>query len=71
MVPESPAALLFYTDGVTLACKGSPVPDELRHFAGQGVSIVLAGTRLDPFGLRELVTVGTVGGMAAIIEAMA
>jgi hypothetical protein len=42
-LPEPPAALLFYTDGVKLACDGSPVLDELRHFAEHGASIVLCG----------------------------
>jgi sulfur relay (sulfurtransferase) complex TusBCD TusD component (DsrE family) len=69
-LPEPPAALLFYTDGVKLACDGSPVLDELRHFAEHGASIVLCGTCVDYFGLRDQVRVGTVAGMAAIIEAM-
>lgn len=70
-LPEPPAALLFYTDGVRLACEGSPVLDHLRHFAGQGVPLVLCGTCVDYFGLREQVRIGTVAGMATILEAMA
>lgn len=70
-LPEPPAALLFYTDGVRLACEGSPVLDHLRHFADLGVPVVLCGTCVDAFGLRERVRVGTVAGMASILEAMA
>jgi sulfur relay (sulfurtransferase) complex TusBCD TusD component (DsrE family) len=70
-LPEPPAGFLFHTDGVKLACDGSPVLDELRHFAEHGASIVLCGTCVDYFGLRDQVRIGTVAGITAIIEAIA
>ncbi len=65
-----PAKVLFYTDGVKLACQGSPVLDPLRTMHSQGVELVLCQTCLDYFGLREKVAVGVIGGMSDIIEAM-
>ena len=65
-----PAAICFYTDGVKLACAGSPVLTELRALEGQGVHLVLCKTCLDTFGLAESVQVGVVGGMTDIITAM-
>ena len=65
-----PAAICFYTDGVRLACEGSPVLEELAILENQGVHLVLCQTCLNTFGLEEKVKVGTIGGMGDIISAM-
>jgi len=65
-----PAKILFYTDGVKLACEGSPVIDQLRAMSERGVELIVCSTCLDYFGLRAQVAVGIVGGMPDIIEAM-
>lgn len=65
-----PAKILFYTDGVRLACEGSPVLDTLRALNDRGVELILCSTCLDYYGLRDKVAVGIVGGMPDIIEAM-
>jgi sulfur relay (sulfurtransferase) complex TusBCD TusD component (DsrE family) len=65
-----PAKLLFYTEGVRLACEGSPVIDLLQQMQDQGVELVLCKTCLDYFGLTGSALVGVVGGMGDIIEAM-
>ncbi len=67
---QLPAKLLFYTDGVRLACEGSPVLDLLAKLEAGGVELVLCKTCLDYFGLAGSVRVGVVGGMGDIIEAM-
>ena len=65
-----PAKILFYTDGVKLACDGSPVIDEFKALKDRGVELILCSTCLDYFGLRDKVQVGIVGGMPDIIEAL-
>ncbi len=65
-----PAAICFYTDGVRLACEGSPLLAELRALEARGVHLVLCKTCLDKFGLADQVQVGVVGGMPDIITAM-
>jgi sulfur relay (sulfurtransferase) complex TusBCD TusD component (DsrE family) len=65
-----PGKILFYTDGVKLACEGSPVLAQLRALEAAGVELVLCKTCLDYFGLADRVRVGVVGGMTDIIEAM-
>ena len=65
-----PAKILFYTDGVKLACEGSPVVNELKALKERGVELILCSTCLDYFGLRDNVQVGIVGGMPDIIEAL-
>jgi hypothetical protein len=62
--------ICFYTEGVKLACEGSPVLDELGSLRRAGVELVLCKTCLDYFGLASKVKVGVVGGMPDIIEAM-
>ena len=65
-----PAKILFYTDGVKLACEGSPVIGELKVLQDRGVELILCSTCLDYFNLRDKVQVGIVGGMPDIIEAL-
>ena len=65
-----PAKMLFYTEGVRLACAGSAVIDLLKQMEGRGVELVLCKTCLDYFGLTDTVQVGVVGGMGDILEAM-
>ena len=67
---QLPAKILFYTDGVKLACQGSPVIELLRSLETQGVELLLCKTCLDYYGLAEKAAVGIVGGMPDIIEAM-
>lgn len=65
-----PAAICFYTDGVRLACSGSPILPELRALEARGVHLVLCKTCLDALSLADQVEVGVVGGMTDIITAM-
>ena len=67
---QLPAKILFYTDGVKLACPGSPVLEQLRVMEMKGVELVLCKTCLDYFHLADQVSVGIVGGMPDIIEAL-
>ena len=65
-----PAKIVFYTDGVKLACEGSPVIEELKALKDRGVELILCSTCLDYFDLRDKVQVGIVGGMPDIIESL-
>lgn len=65
-----PAKILFYTDGVKLACEGSPVLEQLNTLQGRGVELILCSTCLEYFDITNRVKVGIVGGMPDIIEAM-
>jgi sulfur relay (sulfurtransferase) complex TusBCD TusD component (DsrE family) len=67
---QLPAKILFYTDGVRLACEGSPVLEQLAKLEAEGVELVLCQTCLDTYGLSDQVKVGVVGGMGDILEAL-
>ena len=68
---QLPGAMTFYTDGVRLACVGSPVLDQLRLFEEAGVHLILCKTCLDAFDLGDKRAVGIVGGMGDIFAAHA
>jgi intracellular sulfur oxidation DsrE/DsrF family protein len=65
-----PKVICFYTDGVQLACEGSPVLDELIALEEKGVRLILCQTCLNSFQLQDQVRIGIVGGMGDIITAM-
>jgi hypothetical protein len=64
-----PSVICFYTDGVRLAVKGSPVIDLLKSLEAKGVRLILCSTCLGYFNLTDQVEVGIVGGMTDILEA--
>ncbi len=64
-----PAAICFFTEGVYLAVKGSPVLEPLQSLEAKGVRLILCSTCLKYFGLEAEVQVGIVGGMTDILEA--
>ncbi|MDJ0521264.1 MAG: DsrE family protein [Planctomycetota bacterium] len=64
-----PGAVACYTDGVKVACEGSPVIEQLRELESRGVHVILCKTCLDRFGLADQVAVGVIGGMGDIIAA--
>lgn len=65
-----PAKILFYTDGVKLACQGSPVVELLSEYEKRGVELVLCSTCLERYGLSSQVGAGVVGGMGDIIDVL-
>jgi DsrE/DsrF-like family. len=65
-----PKAICFYTDGVKLACEGSPVLEQLQKLEAAGVRLILCQTCVNYFSLAEKVKVGIVGGMGDIITTM-
>jgi sulfur relay (sulfurtransferase) complex TusBCD TusD component (DsrE family) len=65
-----PAKILFYTDGVKLACQGSPVVELLTEYERNGVELVLCSTCLERYGLSSRVEAGVMGGMGDIIDAL-
>lgn len=70
MEPEDlrPDAICLYTDGVKLACEGSPVRLGLSLLEGLGVRVLVCQTCLDYFGLREQQQIGTVVTMKDIVS---
>lgn len=65
----TPRALCFVTEGVHLACEGSPVLEELRRLAERGCRLLVCTTCLEFYGLKGQVRAGTPCGMPDILNA--
>ena len=65
----TPRALCFVTEGVHLACEGSPVLEELRRLGERGCRLLVCTTCLEFYGLKEKLRAGTACGMPDILNA--
>ena len=69
-VEPRPQTIIFFNAGVRLACQGSPVLDDLRALENSGIEMLVCGTCLGYFELKEELGVGQVSNMYDIAEAM-
>ncbi|MBC7254816.1 MAG: sulfurtransferase-like selenium metabolism protein YedF [Chloroflexi bacterium] len=69
-VEPVPQTMIFFNTGVKLTTEGSPVLEELAALQARGVEILVCGTCLDYFGLKERVQVGTISNMYTIAETL-
>lgn len=65
---ELPEAVLFMNAGIKLSVEGSPVLAELRELESNEVKILVCGTCLDYYGLKEQHQVGQVSNMYDIAD---
>lgn len=68
--PIKPHTMLFFNAGVTLATEGSPLLADLQTLHEQGVRILLCGTCVAHFDLKDRVRVGEISNMYTISETM-
>ena len=66
-----PRSLVLMNAGVRLATEGAEALESLRALASAGVSVLVCGTCLDFFGLRDKAAVGRVSNMYEIVETLA
>ena len=65
----APQKLLFYNRGVFLTLNDSPVLSELKGLEEMGVSLLVCGTCLDFYKVRDRLAAGQVSNMFSILEA--
>ncbi|MDN5345408.1 MAG: hypothetical protein PWQ18_1522 [Clostridia bacterium] len=63
-----PRRILFLNSGVQLCCQGSPVLESLLALEQKGVEVLVCGTCLDYYHLKEKLCAGSVTNMYTIIE---
>jgi selenium metabolism protein YedF len=61
---------IFVNAGAKLAVEGSPVLEQLRLLEQTGVEVLVCGTCLNHFGIKDRLAVGSVSNMYAIIETL-
>jgi selenium metabolism protein YedF len=69
-VKPLPKTIVFMNTGVKLTVEGSPVLDKIKSLEKLGVEILICGTCLDYFHLKDKVGVGTVSNMFTILETL-
>jgi selenium metabolism protein YedF len=69
-VSPRPQVTIFFNTGVKLTVNGSEALEDLRALEQQGVQILLCGTCLDYFDLKNEIAVGTISNMYTIAETM-
>ncbi len=67
---DVPSHVIFVNGGVRLAVEGSPVLDQIRHLEQIGSRVLVCGTCLNYFGLKEKLAVGGISNMYAIVETL-
>ncbi len=65
-----PTTIVFYNEGIFYALKGSEVLDDLKELEALGITILVCGTCLDFYKVKEKLAVGQVSNMYDIVETM-
>ncbi len=63
--------LVCVNAGARLAVEGSPVLEQLRQLEQMGVQVLVCGTCLNHFEIKDRLAVGSVSNMFSIIETLA
>jgi len=69
-LPKRESRVIFISNGVRLTTKGSYVLDTLSKLKESGFEILICGTCLDYFKIRDKVQIGTISNALEIMEAL-
>jgi len=69
-VEPCPQVAIFVNSGIKLACEGSPVLDDLHALEAGGLEILVCGTCLSFYELKDELAVGQVSNMYDIAETL-
>jgi len=69
-LPHKRSSIIFLSNGVKLTTRGSYVLDPLGKLQGMGYEMLICGTCLDYFKIRDKVKVGTISNAVEILQAM-
>jgi len=67
---QKPDVMIFYNTGVRLTVQGSDVLDDLKELSAAGVEILVCGTCLNYFEIKDKLAVGIVSNMYDIAGTM-
>lgn len=67
---EKPDIMIFYNTGVKLTVQGSEVLDDLKQLESEGVQLLVCGTCLNYFEIKDKLAAGTVSNMYDIVDTM-
>lgn len=67
---RKPDVMILYNTGVKLTVQGSDVLEDLKQMESEGVQILVCGTCLNYFEIKDKLAVGIVSNMYDIVETM-
>jgi len=67
---KKPDVIIFYNTGVRLTVQGSDVLEDLKQLESKGVQILVCGTCLNFFEIKDQLAAGVVSNMYDIVEIM-
>jgi selenium metabolism protein YedF len=67
---EKPDVIIFYNTGVKLAVQESEVLEDLKQLESEGVQLLVCGTCLNYFEIKDKLAAGTVSNMYDIVDTM-
>ncbi len=68
---DLPSHLVLFNSGVLLACGGADTAGAIKGLEKRGVAVLVCGTCLDFYGLKDELRAGTVSNMYEIVDALA
>lgn len=67
---EKPDIMIFYNTGVKLTAQSSDVLEDLKQLESEGVQLLVCGTCLNYFEIKDKLAAGSVSNMYDIVETM-
>ncbi len=67
---QKPEVMIFYNTGVKLTVQGSEVLEDLQQMENEGVQLLVCGTCLSYFEIKDKLAVGNVSNMYDIAQTM-
>ncbi|MFA8300537.1 MAG: sulfurtransferase-like selenium metabolism protein YedF [Hyphomicrobiales bacterium] len=67
---EKPSHIIFYNSGVRLTVEGSTVLESLQSLSDLGIKVIVCGTCVDFFNIKDKVEVGIISNMFEITDIM-
>ena len=67
---SQPNKLIFMNSGVKLTVEGSEVIDSLKKIENEGIEILVCGTCLDFFNIKDKIKVGRISNMFEIVNSL-
>ena len=67
---KKPDVMIFYNTGVKLTVQGSDVLEDLKQLENEGIQILVCGTCLNYFEIKDKLATGMVSNMYDIVETM-
>lgn len=65
-----PSTIVLYNDGVRIALEGSDTAATLQELEQRGVSVLVCGTCVDFYGLKQSIAVGMISNMYKITKVL-